>query len=413
MASATAIATRPLIELHMEGEEDGVVTPVVRTSWSFTDQLVNKLAKRQFTNPYLIITVGYETIGDDFHSNRKLYNITKVYVRKLLDDAPVQHVQFARPGTNIVQAFVINVASQDDESTIKQWQRNPELLDTQHIPETDRYKIFTESYRDKRFNIDSYRHDVIVPEQLFAPEPPEFAKALVRQFARGAQVDQCDFRRRFLISLALNIPFQAYGIFARLFSLLYAIVFAKRDISIRRLFALSPHTFGRYLGTSFWYNKVDENGWQQPRTSLLKWLSPPQLLVYAVIMVVALLPGYIITVFFHSKVVGENRKYYPFEFSESLVVSAIIDSIFLAIVLLVFFFGTEKGTQLRRSLIHKFARKNPPKAPVVLGDAGTIELLRKQVRVVVNVSPERVANKTIRLKFMDLKMKVCKPFARN
>jgi hypothetical protein len=410
MAKATATATRPLIELHMEADEKGEVTPVIPATWTFSDELVDKLAENSFGNPYIVIVVGYEDIKKNYaDEDRHELHATKVYVRKLGDSSPKEYIQFSKPGTNVVMAFVIAIQTKEDEREITQWLRSPRSMSFEYEDETKRYELnVPHVWHESRFEIASFRHDVIVPKEMFAPDPPKFMKPLVRQYFPNSEFDQCDFRRRFLISLALSVPVQFYGIFARVFSLLYAILFAKRGMSVRNFFALNPHDFGHGLDKSFWYYKV-ENGFNPRRTSALKWLSPPQLILYVLMIAGALVPGLVVAFVGHLVSKGHDVVLYVFTFGDVLICALITDPIIALIVALIFFFVSRKGSRIRRDWVSKHTKA---KDQTVYIAPSTFDLLRQQAFAGAELTPDTLANKTIRLKFLDLKMRVCKPFAR-
>ena len=399
-----------MLELHMETSEEGEVTPVVPVTWKFTDELVNKLMEGEYANPYLIIAVGYEeTYG--YEMDLIHFVPTKVYVRRLLDASPKEFIQFSKVGKNVVLAFVVNVERKSDEALVWKWQRSPGEMSFDHTPKKG-HSLDVDTNDDSRFQIASFQHDVIVPAELFAPEPPQFLKTLVNQFHvvfNTKAFDQCDFRRRVLISLTLSVPVQIYGIFARLLSLLYAIIAAKRDISLRKLFALNPHDFGNYLDTSFWYTKKDRS----KRNSLIKWLSPPQLLLYAAIATGALLPG-VAGAYFGSlryNLTLESSVSVGFTFSDVLFWAAIIDSILIGIVGLCLLAFTRKGHRLVKAAFRKVFKQKEYQYTIE-ADPNMFDLLRKQIKSTVDATPDQVQNKTVHLRFQEIKSWVCKPFAR-
>jgi|GEM_PF-5431655 len=403
MASAPAIATRPMIELHMETDEKGEVAPVIPVTWSFTSELVDKLARKGCANPYLVIAVGYEKLN---YRGFNEFKATKVYIRRLLDSSPKEFLEFSKPGTNVVLAIVVNVNNKDDEKLLYRWEQYPSEIRFDEDSKRNRYKLDPYMYYGKQFNIASFRHDVIVPAEMFAPEPPRFVKALVRQYFPNSEFDQCDFRRRFLISLAASVPVQIYGVVARLLTLVYALVFAKREMQLRLLFALNPHDFGNSLWYSFWYRTKDGT----KRKSLLKWISPPQLILYALILAGVLLPGYVGALTSHLHTVSDHTRLSPFNFGDVLLWTAILDPILAVIAAGFFFLFTEKGSRLRKDWVRKYSKvESPYTLPV---DPNMYDLLRKQAQVSMDATPDKVQNKTVRLKFLDLKSKVCKPFAR-
>lgn len=408
MPSVTAIATRPMIELSMEADEKGEVAPVIPATWSFSDELVNKLSKKNYTNPYVIIAVGYEELTG-WNNDDPKFRVTKVYVRSLLDASPKEFIQFSKPGTNIVMAFVVNVDGSQDERQLWKYKRHPEAMKFDHVPKRKSFEIeiWDDSAMTKRFNVASFRHDVIVPAEMFAAEPSKPAKALVRQYyPYNDEFDQCHFRKRFLISLALTVPVQIWGVVARVFTLLYAVVFAKRGIQLRLLFALNPHDFGHALWSSFWYEKKDRS----KRTSLLKWLSPPQLILYVLIAAGILLPGLVGALLSHLHTVGKATTLSSFGFGDVLLWTAIIDPTLVVIVAFCFFFFAENGKRIRRNWLRKRALAKAES--VIPTDPSTMfDLLHKRAQDSADLTPDKVRNKTLRLKVLDLKMKVCKPFA--
>lgn len=401
--------TRQPLELHVEVNPAGEVTPVVPVSWTITEELVQTIADLHYTNPHIILIVAsrhQETYGDQTTYS---YNATKVYAVDL-KATPKAYVQFSRPGDNVIIAAVIDIDAKYKLRDISEWTKRPDRM----YFEVKEKKQILKSLEDFGRPIASFIQRVTVPKELFAPPPPKFLRSLVTQFFPSYAVDQCHFRKRVIFSSLLSIPVQLYGVFVRLATLLYGMFMLERGMRVRNFFALNPHDFARGFEGSFWFS--DKDG--ADRRSILPFVSPPALVIYAVVLVVA---GFVLSIipYVYMQIKYGDGYDEHFSWGEFLTVAAIGDGALLFIIGFIWLMASRKGYSIR-SDIGWWLRQRFAKAPTDAEREAAkqsaeqqliAQLKQRALASAMITNADEVKDNSVKLLFYNLKMKVCKPFA--
>lgn len=405
----TATLTRRPLELRVEVNPAGEVTPVVPVSWTITEELVQTIADQHYTNPHIILIVAsrhQETYGD---KTTYRYDATKVYAVNL-KATPKAYVQFSRPGDNAIIATVVDLDANYKLNDISNWARRPERMYF-----TVKEKKQTLSYlEDFGKPIVSFIQRVTVPKELFAPPPPKFLRSLVTQFFPAYAVDQCHFRKRVIFSSLLSIPVQLYGVFARLATLLYGAFMLQRGMRARSFFALNPHDFARGFEGSFWFK--DKDG--RERANLLAYLNPPMLVVYAVVLTVAIALLSVIPYVYLNIKYGEAFDS-KFTVGEFMSIALISDGALLLIAGFIWLMASRTGRRLRTNIAWSLRQRftsAPTEAEREVAKQNAEQQLIAQLKQRAQASAtitnaDEVKDNTVKLLFYNLKMKVCKPFA--
>jgi hypothetical protein len=212
MTAVDTEAPASLLQLFADVEPNGTADAVMAVRWCVTPGLTQLIEQHEVAKPYLMIVVRPFTQaggGIDDGGERAYSRETHRYFVPLTQE--LQYVAFSRPGLNSVFATV--VWNSDGKGALHLRRAFP--------PGSGSYNTLTfdgagELRRLRHFDRTSNRVDytgqllhevsdeltVSVPEEMFAKEPPQWAKDYIGKFADDQAFDQCHFRRRFLLGLA-------------------------------------------------------------------------------------------------------------------------------------------------------------------------------------------------------------------
>ncbi len=407
----TTTGSKQLIELHVEVNPEGEVTPVIPVSWTITEELVQEIADRGFTNPHVLLIVAAKRVEKYGGHSTVSYDPTRVYAIDL-KSTPKAYVQFNRPGENVIVAVVVDLASKQMLRVADDWvkgRETPSIWLDDSEKEIEHLSFF--------YTFAHFIQKVVVPKELFAPPPPKFLRSLVTQFFPAYAVDQCHFRKRLIMSIIMSIPVQLYGVFARFGSLLYGLFMMKRGMSMRNFFAFNPHDFARGFDKSFWFYTKDGSS----RDSWWPLLSPPFLVLFGVILTLFGMFCYATTMVALRIIYGPDFQERPLPFEELVATGVVVNGVIAVVVLGLLTAFTWKGRRLTRRLYEKISNvfnrlkqtdeKELERAKVEAENALISQLrLRAQQSTAITTAND-VKNDSIKLKFYDLKAKACKPFA--
>ena len=438
------------ITFYPEPSKFGQVTATVPITWTLSEKALEYVATHRNSNPHLLIVVAsahtrehthYDYSKADKANNEqeldyteytKLveeltliypdYSVTSIHVVRLLNRAgelatPKEHISFHRAGDNIIFGKIIQIQGEDSASEINGWRKNPKSLQLVHDHDDETVSIsYTRGYTsilDGGYGSSTKRFSV--PSEMFARERPAWQKRLVKEFFRGHENDECHFRKRLWFgAVPLTIVVQIYGLFVRLGALLFGVAFAKRHTFSKQLFALNPYDYANSLGYSWWYRKKDGT-----KRSLARWIfSIPTLLVVAVSFVVSLLPGVAVNMF----VMGRSIDHVI----ENIISVTLFSWMLIAMVgaawFVLWIVFTKKGHRFFGNYIAKpigrvvsvLAPKRDAAATTgnVMDVDDELEQLIRAQAAYDKLTPSKIENSTFKLKFDNLKMRVCRPFQR-
>lgn len=211
----------PYIELSIA--DTNVQTGTVAVTWCVSPELLKSLAERGIKDPQVVIITA---TADD-----NKYHVTKEYrVVAPLKDL-MAYVEFRSAGPCRVWGFVSEKNSKEAKSRY--------LSRDDGKYKTDILNSDGSEYRYDWLNYETKQRDnnvadplnVIVPQEVFAPEPSKFEKAWVNWLFKQKCVDQCAFRRRRMFAYSLQIfPFLG-SMFCRVVMTLLALLFGMRAFS--------------------------------------------------------------------------------------------------------------------------------------------------------------------------------------
>jgi hypothetical protein len=414
------VESEPEVQFLVHQDENGSVAATVAVSWTLNRAAIEFVTRERENHPRLLVIVASATQRIERYGNYPYidYDTTSVYSVPLLNSKgeptpPKLYVSFAKPGQNIIVGAVFTSSRPE---AVKRWKREPD--DVAVYTEGDQLLIRTPYNSDVRFaNRYASSHTIVeVPREMFAPEPAKWQKKLVQHYAGGRKVDQCDFRKWFLISLALLVVVQLYGLVLRPLVLVIAVIAGCRGMFDRSFFALNPHDYVRQLRTSYWVE--DKNGEDRPLVLVI--LSPPGLLVSAYLLYMSVLPGLV--------AVGSwNMAHGNGDALPNLWISWALGWAFWLCVGLVWVGVTVVYVQrmVKNRVIPRKGFRNPIAEPIwgwlqerASNEDSSYEnpaqhtLQRLEAAQAAILEPQDMPDTTVRLKFAAFKTKVCKPFAR-
>lgn len=413
MATTTKAPARKAFELHVEVNPAGEVTPVVPVTWTISEEMVGQIEKAAYTNPHVLLMVASRVkkeYGDEYTYR---YDVSDVYAVPLTG-TPKEYIKFVRPGDSVIVGFIVDIAGDWVVRDIANWQKNPH-----HV----RFEINEKKNTIAEFwslnYLASFVQRVTVPAGLFAPPPPKFLRALVQQYFPAYAVDQCHFRKRVIFSSLLSIPVQLYGVFARLFTLLYGVFMLQRGMTAKSFFALNPHDFGNSFQGSFWLE--DKEG--RDRQGFLWKLTPPRLVMYAIVAITTVVAVSIVP-FAVMGIKYGDAVFEKFSIGEFLLWALLCDTVVAIIVGLILLRATYKGRELKRRF-QRWMREHLPQtdydaererkaAEQETAQETMMRKLRERALAGTQITQAGdVADNSIHLLFHRTKMAVCKPFARS
>lgn len=387
------------LELFVDADPQGHVSATVPVRWHIHADLVDKIGKRGFTNPHLLIVVrnlqpySYGPVQGVGRTN------TGVYIVPLAQE--LQFVNFTRPGQNEIAATIVEVTKENSE-TLRKWKHDPYNvgLDNEGRPTWKPWE-YTNKY--------IYTSAVVtveVPREMFAPEPKLWQKKLVNSFFPTRENDQCHFRKRLIGAFLMTIPIQILGLVLRPIIALWVLYFGLRKVEWSRLWDVNP--FGlvkeRSSHTGTWWTR-DKKGHR--RSGWWMFISP------LVPIVAFAAPAVVFGIFgIHNH---EGKPIVDWGWWQTVVIVDVLIILAIALILLICLLLVATDTALDRWKAR--SAKADATTPIVsatdqkrLFEELHAMALSRDTRVSLSALPKR--KQTIVLRFYDLKAQVCRPFAR-
>lgn len=462
MSTAIEQAPSEALSLFLDQDEKGQVDSSVPVRWCISRKTAEMIEAEGILDPQLLIVI--EQNGQELER----------YVVPLEDQ--MRYIQFRRPGMNTIHATIL-WQPDDEEASVKtilekrhdNGQYMADTLDVQR-PQVKALEAKCQSLRREQLDLDEstetyatlsaqidqveaevkaaqasetpevniralfdsikriggeFQLDVMVPEEMFAKEPPRWMKWLGTKYAywNNAARDQCDLRRRALFTL-FTLPFywawraiKAVGItifvvFAytvmEVFMIAQAVpylVFGARNINFHAMrqpideYGRARLNIGENLKPSFWWTKKVEDseglgGYKyELRHPVLLVLNPPVLLTLAAIAF---------------------GLYQLLSQSLFQIILTVMIAVFLAVVLIVGVLATEKAASKReaRALKREQEAKERKERQQAELRKDLEQLACSNASREVSVSALPRERRTVALRFQALKSQVCKPFAR-
>ncbi len=387
---------RNLLDLHMPIDPEGSVAATAPLAWCVTGRLMEKI--EEFKNPHLLIVNRTFRVEDYGTWKETVYSDKWVKVVPLAN--AMQYLSFTSPGENELCVYVVDLDGPPATAAI----RRIRALITENALYGNSISIIGPSgridqlYATRVMNEKPEKLVVNVPVEMFAPPPAGWRRKIVGAFFRGKEVDQCHFRKRFMIALPLAVVVAFFGYNFKTLHALTILFFGFAKLNwaafkdpLGRFSAVfhreeSGYWFGEGerpdIGT-YWRILEDEKG--RSRVSIWSILNPAVLL-----SILALL---------------------------SAAVSIGLLDVLLVIGAMILFFGMIFGlVVLIRSDFVRDARMRHEQTVAAKERERSMQIL-KTITCDMHLPANSVRElpkelQTVSLRFNDFKTKVCRPFAR-
>jgi len=224
----------PLLTLTTDADAKGQVDSRILVRWCVSKQLIEKVQEAGFTNPQLVLVVRakrYESLGGmEFDEYVDKDHIVVPLTQEMA------YVRFTRSGKNEIVPVIVNVGDRYDARALGKLRNGHNIYGTV-IDEQGKLDYSVRPNETRRVQLKSFstnfKLEVNVPKEMFAPEPSARKKAFIGRFFRDPKgSEQCDNRKRFLISLALVVPFLVLANLAKVLLTLIAVVLTKREYNL-------------------------------------------------------------------------------------------------------------------------------------------------------------------------------------
>jgi hypothetical protein len=448
--STPVVVNKEPLQLFVDQDPDGQVDSVVPVRWCISAEVAQQIKVLEINDPQLLIVIS----NDEKEVDRRLVSLWN----------QMEYIQFRRPGANKIHAAILwspdgsqvvraKVKARDDDGDytmplIGRLQPKVDRLEARKTEVHSEYRYQLE-LRDKllakldwrldearktdeevfgvRRSFDSIKRldaeaefDVSVPEAMFAKEPPTWMRWLGEFFnfwPRTKAVDQCDLRRRAILSACL-IPFWgmwkvlqvalwAIWWLVNLLNLVVMLLVGMRSIDFKYAFADgSPpgiEVMWQDAKPSVWWYKKEALTYGTYYTRRLSVLS----VINPVVLILACAVGYGIARFGLAEDLLQGLM-----FALSAVLSFAIG---IGIVLLVSPWmsrrsdaKTKEKEEARKQLEREAALASRTRLERDLADLTCDSMLTAPVTI--DALPKR--RRTVHLRFQATKASVCRPFAK-
>lgn len=366
-----------MLELH--ASETTNVQPTLRVSWCIGKEERDVLVNYQVVNPYLLL-VARQNQGDSVKEHRQLEPL----------EQGETYVYFHGSGEWTVWGFIVwNTSSEKAKDLLARYSSYSYNRDIFHDDSEQPMGRFTAQHTIQG-GFASLQ--VSVAEKFFAPEPPPWLNTWVNAWHELPPVDQCQYRKRFLEAFSLK-PLLALLVFIlRLWVATFFTLLLMRHVSWRPVFHLIQEDMDDIFRNMMWpddwfFSHTKEGELRPPLLWPLIPFAPIALLMFIVLWKTLMDFTWVQAIILGLLTSG----------GLSLVVAA---GVAILTCVVFFIWGVDKAVGLLKKLPKKAARPGSI-------DYSGLESVLCPVEGVLAAPRKR----TVRLKFLDLKARYCKPFA--
>ncbi len=385
------------IDLHFSDRD--IQSASIPVQWCLSKKLVDYFNENNITKMAIVIR-PVKCTNYARQESRKVVNINDM----------MTYIDFKYPGDNYVIAIPINSNSKSYIETITGRNRNGWNDRLFNRYESEYLNIDNDIY----FNTDSYylavkpvcdkiifTHEIVqVPEGCFAPEPSQLEKDWVNFFFKYPAWDQCDFRKRRLLAYSVQPFIFAVVIALRTIAITIAHLLLIKDMSHKPIYQPLTHTIGdanddEYYTCHLFGRITSDRPYGKYITSSYIFLNPLTLLAVFAIQV-SCKPALSIAFL-------------------AIFITSLIGTLLLFIVKDSFKFINNK----RIARINKNRTRELSNIAKIINEKSVVKkssLMIDDFAVCtgsgfIPMKDLPKSKKTIKLRFIDLKSKVCKPFA--
>lgn len=175
------------MKLQIANKDQSIQSGIVPIRWCISKKLLEALKKAGRTDPHVLIIVA----ANGYEVSRQLAPL-----EQLMD-----YIEFRNPGKNTIMAAIVC----GKKSALS----NRYLLEKDNLflydESSDRYE-FSGNAKYNFFGRSISRLDVIIPDGIFAKEPPNWEKKWINLWFREKAKNQCQYRRRRILAYTIQPP---------------------------------------------------------------------------------------------------------------------------------------------------------------------------------------------------------------
>lgn len=394
------------LELFVQQDEEGAVAAFAPVRWFIEDELVRQIETRGFHNPHLVLAIRAEGNETFLRHNFNAPKETGVYVVPL--KRGMEYVTFRRAGPNEIRAIIVNAPDQKAVAALRRIKR-AKPGENAVFEEDGTPSLSTIRGEFQYIELD-YSLTVDVDEEMFAEPPPVWRDKLVRRFFPNRDADQCHLRRRTILSFIGAFFLLTLGQALKLISLAIVAVLGGRDIQWKEVFhPWKGEVFGPIHG-------VDTFLWFQDKRGHFSWT--PMLTINPSVLIGLPALVYLFQQWYaHNANHGRYQLGFPGWWGiayrvDFWVVAGTIGAVIVILAvagigMLVEKVGSSESHRERADRqAAEAARARRSRTLTSLEGLARPQILPQQISL--NTLPK--GNRTVHLRFSNLKTKVCKPF---
>lgn len=218
--------------LKIQVADTDVTGGSIPITWCLDDEMINALAEAKIKEPQLVIIVA----PAENYSEQKEYRMV-VPLKDL-----IAYVGFHRPGKLNIWAFVSYSEKKNAKEHFLSRHVNRTYSTTLlNSDGTEWSRFYKEAYPELPLGRFSEPVLVQVPDAAFAKEPAQWEQDWVNHFFDTNPDDQCDYRRRRMFAYSLQPLIMLGNIFLRMLPVLIALLIGSRGFTLK--YVLHPLTY--------------------------------------------------------------------------------------------------------------------------------------------------------------------------
>ncbi len=349
-----------MLKLHVD--DTNVTSGTIPVSWCVSKDLLENLFDKQIKDPAIVLVTK--------HKDESIYKENR-YVLRLKD--VMTYVSFKCPGDNYIYGHV---------SSFEYRIAKEEFLNRSG----GRYDNSILKHYDNDYSRGDIKNNaepiiVSVPIESFAKEPSELMKSWVNHFYRDKPIDECDFRRRKLIAFTLQPIWMLFNLILRFIVFIVSLLIGSRNMSLKYLFHPLTYEFTSMVD-------IFDSG------SLFIGEGKPSIKKY---ILLPLMPIITLSLAFCIKI--------------HIIIPLLILFALLVVMLLIVLIPVFIQTGGMYDLFSKISSYFHENLNWYLNESENNLIVCSNKNKQVTYSSLPCKNKSIKLRFLNLKSKICQPFA--
>ena len=195
-------------------------------SWCVSHETIKLLGDDNVKEPQVVIVVAPD--GDKYSPQKEYRKVVP------LQDL-MTYIEFRSSGANKIWGFISLRDKKDVRDRYLTRENGEYQTDVLNSDGTEWSYAFKPEHAPRNLLLNSPVLDVKVPKECFASEPSKWEKVWVNHFFRDKCLDQCKFRRRRLFAYGLQPLIMLGNLLVRFVCLLAAVAIVARKISFKPL----------------------------------------------------------------------------------------------------------------------------------------------------------------------------------